>query len=146
MIKEYKNREIPLDIFTVEHKEYLLKHNFIGLAESGYFLTNKGNAFIQEESPSELKVVYPLMTKGRVKSYNNVIASMTDNAANALICAMINKGFFAKVNTSNTRVLMQHLLDSNINTKMGETLIRKYHSTMQESINYFDKKKTRCIA
>ncbi len=141
MIKEYKNREIPLDIFTASDKDYLIKHNFIGLGENGYFLTNKGSNFISEESPSELKVVYPLMTKGRVKSYNNVIASMTDNAANALICAMINKDFFSKINTSNARVLMQHLLDNNIHKKMGEELVRKYHSLLETSVNYFNKKK-----
>lgn len=148
LIDRYKKKDIPLDIFKPEHKDYLILHEYIELGEDGYFLTKKGRKYLNKNENVQIKIQYPLMKKGKVGSYNNVINTMSPDAANALSCAMIKNDFFKKVSVSNTRVIIQHLIDTKNFHKWGEELIRKLNVSLNESIVFFDKKReetTTCI-
>ncbi len=48
LIDRYKKKDIPLDIFTPEHKDYLILHEYIELGEDGYFLTKKGRKYLNK--------------------------------------------------------------------------------------------------
>ena len=142
MLNEFKNNDIPLDVFTPKDKDYLISQDFIFLNENGsYVLTEKGLSIIEKDPSVIVKIQYPLMVKGRVKSYDKVISTMSVQAANALLCAMINFDFLDKINVSNARVFAQHILDSKFHHKWGEKLIVKYENEMKTSMNFFKKKK-----
>ena len=141
MLHEFKQKEIPLEVFTIEDKQYLLNEDYIHLTSEGYLLTQKGLDFVSRDPETKVIVKYPMTKTGRVGSYNKVLRSMSEEAANALMCSMITTGFMEKVNTSNTRVFVQHLLDNNNHRKWGNELVSKYHDTLSKSLDYFKKNK-----
>lgn len=142
MIHEFQNKEIPLQVFKESDKDFLIKEDYLELTHDGYSLTKKGQSFMLKDPSVKIKIQYPLTVKGRVKSYNKVIQSMSNEAVNALCCAMVSNGFFNKISTSNTRIVIQHLLDCNNHFKWGEELISKTMGKLDSSIKYFKAKKS----
>lgn len=141
MLHEFKQKEIPLEVFTVEDKQYLIEEDYIDLTDAGYILTRKGLDFISKDPDAKVIVKYPLTKKGRVGDYNKVIQSMSNSAANALLCAMVNNNFMQKIDTSNTRVFMQYMLDNKNHYKWGKDLIGKMHNELSQSVSFFLKEK-----
>jgi len=142
MLHEFKNNDIPLSVFKPEDKDYLIANDYVYLDENGsYILTQLGLEVISKDPSVVIKVQYPLMVKGRVKSYDKVIDTMSVQAANALICSMINNDYLSKITTSNARVFAQHILDTKFHHKWGEKLISKYENEMKTSSNFFKKLK-----
>lgn len=142
MLHEFKSKNIPQEVFSERDKDYLILHDYVYLTiNEGYILTEKGLDVISRDPEIVVKVQYPLMVKGRVKSYNKVISTMSEDAANALLCAMITENFMGKITNSNTRIFMQYLLDTNNYHKWGESIIRKYKSKLDDSVDFFDKSK-----
>lgn len=142
MLHEFKSKNIPSEVFSERDKDYLILHDYVYLTvNEGYVLTEKGLDVISRDPEIVVKVQYPLMVKGRIKSYNKVISTMSEDAANALLCAMITENFMGKITNSNTRIFMQHLLDTNNYHKWGESIIRKYKSRLDDSVDFFEKSK-----
>lgn len=141
MLHEFENNNIPLSVFTEQDKDYLIANDYVHLVDGSYILTEKGLLMTYKDPQVIVKVQYPLMVKGRVKSYNKVIKSMSDNAANALICAIMKEDFMRKINTSNTRVFVQHLLDTKNHHKWGMDLLQKYNFETKKSIKWLLNKK-----
>lgn len=142
MIQLFKNKDIPIEVFTVEDKEFLLGNGYVRLESDGYVLTNFGTETLAKNVPAaEVIVRYPMTKTGRVGSYNKVLTSMSDEAANALCCSMITTNFFSRINTSNTRVFIQQLLNSNNHHKWGFDLISKVNDITNKSMDYFKKNK-----
>ena len=111
LLHEFKNKEIPLEVFTVAHKSYLIENDYIELTNDGYKLTQKGLEFVSTTPEPKMLIKYPLTKSGRVGSYNKVIKSMSNPAANALMCSLVNSQFMKKVDVSNTRVFVQSLIN-----------------------------------
>ncbi len=141
MIHEFQNKEIPIQVFKESDKDFLILNDYLELTNEGYNLTKKGLEFLQRDPNVKIKIQYPLTVKGRVKSYNKVIQSMSDEASNALCCAMVSNGFFNKISNSNMRIVMQHLIDCDNHYKWGEEIITKLNDKLEKSINYFKSKK-----
>lgn len=141
MLYEFKNREIPLDIFTIQDKQHLISEDYIELTNLGYKLTEKGIEFISKVQEVKMVIKYPLTKSGRVGSYNKVLNTLSIKAANALMCAIVNSDFINKVDVSNIRVFIQHLIDNKNYHKWGEILIEKVHSELTQSKNFFSEKK-----
>jgi ABC-type tungstate transport system permease subunit len=141
MLHEFKKKEIPLEVFTVDDKRYLISEDYIELTEEGYMLTEKGLELLSKTPDAKVIVRYPLTKSGRVGDYNKVIESMSESAANALICAMVNSKFMKKIDTSNTRVFIQSLIDDKNYYKWGKDLIAKLHVELGNSLSFFLKEK-----
>ena len=141
MLHEFKKKEIPLDVFTIADKEFLIGKDFVELTSEGYILTEKGIELISKASEPKMVVKYPLTKSGRVGSYNKVLHSMSNSAANALMCAIVNSDFMKKIDVNNTRVFVQSLIDGRNYHKWGEELISKFNAELEQSKAFFDKKK-----
>jgi hypothetical protein len=141
MLHEFKQKEIPLEVFTIEDKRHLISEDYIELTDEGYVLTDKGLELLSKTPDAKVIVRYPLTKSGRVGDYNKVMSSMSDSAANALVCAMINSKFMKKIDTSNTRVFIQSLIDDKNYHKWGEDLIAKLHKELGNSLSFFLKEK-----
>ena len=141
MLHEFRDRKIPNDILRPEDEDWLTLHGFVYLTTQGYALSEKGMETLNSHPEDLVRVQYPLMSKGRVGSYNKVITTMSKEASTALLSAMVCKNFFSKIPTSNTRVFIQHLLDENSHHKWGEELIRKVIAKLNTSIDFFNSKK-----
>lgn len=82
-------------------------------------------------------IKYPMHTKGDVGSYNRTVSSMSNEAVNALFCALMSERAFEKIPKITARVLGQHLLDVGFYKLWGSVLIGKYLEQCKTSLKFF---------
>ena len=107
----------------------------LGLAQrsnNGLQITVAGRRAVS----SKITVQYPMHGKGNVSSYDKVIAGITEEAANALLCSVMNNRMIEKVPKKTMRTFFQHLLDVFAYKQMGPELIDKWQVQMNKSSNY----------
>jgi hypothetical protein len=118
-------KDIPKDMFTPEVKNRLLSLKLIQLnsdPELGWSITPIGDHAVK----TKIAIKYPLHVRGKIGDYDKVIKSMTDGAAEALLCAQINNHFFDDVPVSSYRILMQDMLNKGLFKKLGKELANKW--------------------
>lgn len=126
-------QDIPESVFHEDIKSDLDAWGFAHLTSSGWYLTDTGKDFLYTNNVSRS------MTKAELGNYDKTIANMSDSAVNALTRAQINAkhGFYNRLGPTEIRILMQHLLNIQVNKRMGKELIGKWYSALKESVSYF---------
>lgn len=129
---------IPKDILTDEIVDKLLLYKLIETSGQGYWIiTEKGIEITKLKSI----IRYALHNRGKVSDYNSTFQTMTPNAKNAALCAMMNSDFISQCPVDTRRVFAQHLLDIKEFKKWGEVLVNKWYEELKKSRKYFDNKR-----
>lgn len=127
---------LPNELFTAEVKDYLSSLELIELVDDGIWkLTEKGLYAVN----TSVVLLYPMHNKGDVGSYDQVTKTMSDEAANALTCSIMNARMLERIPKKTMRVLGQHMLDLELYKQFGPELIRKWQVTMNKSDSFFKK-------